>query len=172
VLVPLKNGPHGYGLVTKSLHWLTVLLVAAQFTVGYLMEDGGGHGRGRGRGEGSGHGRGGDGSDFADIDLLPLHAALGVAILAIAITRVGWRRSTDLPPWDERLSTWQRTWAHRNEQVLLVSLFAIPLTGLGLLLGGEDDYLWAHVAAHVLFLAALASHLILNLGKGLLPRML
>ena len=22
--MPLRNGPHGYGTVTKSLHWLTV----------------------------------------------------------------------------------------------------------------------------------------------------
>ena len=169
--MPLKNGPHGYGLVTKSLHWLTVLLLAAQFAVGYLMEDGGGHGRGRGRGQGSGHGRGGDGSDFDGIDLLPVHVGLGIAILAVAIARVGWRLSTDLPPWDERLSKGQRTWAHRNEQVLLVTLFAIPLSGLGLLLSGEDDYLWVHVSAHLLFFGALASHLALNLGKRLLPRM-
>jgi cytochrome b561 len=170
--VPLKNGPHGYGLVTKTLHWLTVLLVAAQFTVGYLMDgDDGGHGRGRGHGHGSGHGRGGGDHDFGG-DLLPLHVGLGVTILAVAVLRVGWRRSTDLPPWDERLSGWQRIWAHRTEQVLLSSLFVIPLTGLGLLLGGEDDYLWVHVAAHVVFFAALASHLTLNLGKGLLPRML
>ena len=174
--VLLENGPHGYGLVTKSLHWLTGLLVAAQFVVGYLLDDdgGGGRGRGRGRGHGSGHGRGrgGEDSDFAGIDLLPLHVGLGIAILAVAILRVGWRRTTDLPPWDERLAPWQRTWAHWTERALLLSLFAIPLTGLGLLLSGEDDYVVVHVAAHVLFFAALASHLALNLGKGLLPRML
>ena len=54
--VTARNGEHGYGWVTKSLHWLTVAALIAQFVVGYLMEDEGGHGRGRGRG------RGGDGS--------------------------------------------------------------------------------------------------------------
>jgi cytochrome b561 len=34
----LCNGPHGYGLVTKVLHWAVVLLVAAQFAVGLTME--------------------------------------------------------------------------------------------------------------------------------------
>ncbi|MFC7490700.1 MULTISPECIES: cytochrome b/b6 domain-containing protein [unclassified Knoellia] len=33
-----RNGPHGYGFVTKSLHWLTVVVLAAQFFVGWTME--------------------------------------------------------------------------------------------------------------------------------------
>lgn len=36
--MPLRNGPHGYGLVTKSLHWLTVGALAAQFGVGLSMD--------------------------------------------------------------------------------------------------------------------------------------
>ena len=38
--MPLRNGEHGYGLVTKSVHWGTLLLMAVQFTVGYGMDDG------------------------------------------------------------------------------------------------------------------------------------
>lgn len=34
----LRNGPHGYGTVTKALHWATVLAVAGQFGVGLTME--------------------------------------------------------------------------------------------------------------------------------------
>jgi cytochrome b561 len=37
--MPLRNGAHGYGWVSKSLHWLTVGLITAQFVVGYRMED-------------------------------------------------------------------------------------------------------------------------------------
>lgn len=33
-----RNGEHGYGIVTKVLHWSTVALLAGQFAVGYLME--------------------------------------------------------------------------------------------------------------------------------------
>lgn len=36
----LRNGEHGYGLVTKVLHWLTVALIVAQFTVGYRLAEG------------------------------------------------------------------------------------------------------------------------------------
>ena len=56
---PLRNGAHGYGLVTKTLHWAMVLAILTQFVIGYTMDAGeSGRGRGRGRGEGSGHGRG------------------------------------------------------------------------------------------------------------------
>jgi cytochrome b561 len=33
-----RNGEHGYGIVTKLLHWATVALLVAQFAVGYLMD--------------------------------------------------------------------------------------------------------------------------------------
>ncbi len=34
----LRNGEHGYGVLTKTLHWLTVAAIAGQFTVGYAMD--------------------------------------------------------------------------------------------------------------------------------------
>lgn len=34
----LRNGEHGYGVVTKLLHWLTVAAVAGQFAVGWTMD--------------------------------------------------------------------------------------------------------------------------------------
>lgn len=33
-----RNGEHGYGIVTKFLHWATVGLLLAQFAVGYVMD--------------------------------------------------------------------------------------------------------------------------------------
>ncbi|MHA6782054.1 cytochrome b [Pseudonocardia saturnea] len=36
--MPLHNGGHGYGSVTKVVHWVTVALISAQFVVGYRME--------------------------------------------------------------------------------------------------------------------------------------
>jgi cytochrome b561 len=181
----LRNGTHGYGVVTKILHWATVLAVAAQFVVGYMMEsEDGGHGRGRGRGRGgeSGHGRGRGGDDDGgpdddlelfdgSFDLVDLHVVLGLAILALVLTRVLWRATTPLPPWDERLSAGNRRFVHATEVALLGLLVVVPLTGLALVLG-DDDLLPLHVAAHVAFFAALAAHLGMVLGKRLLPRML
>lgn len=35
--MPLRNGERGYGVVTKALHWLTVLAIVGQFLVGWTM---------------------------------------------------------------------------------------------------------------------------------------
>jgi cytochrome b561 len=36
--MPLRSGEHGYGVVTKFLHWLTVAAIVGQFAVGWTME--------------------------------------------------------------------------------------------------------------------------------------
>jgi cytochrome b561 len=36
--VNYRNGAHGYGVVTKALHWLTVAALAGQFAVGLTMD--------------------------------------------------------------------------------------------------------------------------------------
>ena len=79
--------------------------------------------------------------------------------------------STPLPPWAESLSA-RRTAGLRTttERVLLTMLFVIPPTGPVLVLGVDDDLLAVHVAAHVVFFAALAAHLGLVLGRGLRGR--
>jgi cytochrome b561 len=161
--------------MTRALHWLTFALLAAQFTVGYVMDPGGGgRGRGRGRGGESGRGRGRGGDDveaFGDDALLTLHIALGLTVLALALVRVWWRRRTPLPPWAPALSARDRVLAHWTERALYTSLFAIPLTGLWLVLV-SDDALPLHVAAHLVFFAAFAAHVGLVTRRRLLRRML
>jgi hypothetical protein len=103
--------------------------------------------------------------------LLPLHIALGLTILALALVRVGWRRATPLPPWAPQLSGGERRWLHASEVGLLTMLFAVPLTGLVLVLT-DDGLLPLHVAAHIGFFVALAAHIGLVARRRLLPRML
>lgn len=162
-----------YGRVTRTLHWLTVTVMAAQFTVGYALDVGGGRGRGRGHGEGSGRGRGrgGDDLDLGDDTLLTVHVALGLTVLALALVRVWWRRRTALPPWAPALSAGERTLAHWTERTLYALLFAIPLSGLWLVLV-SDDAVGVHVAAHVAFFLAFAAHVGLVARRRLLRRML
>lgn len=164
--MPLRNGDHGYGGVSKALHWTTVSLLLGQFLVGWSMDldDGSGRGRGRGRGGESGRGRGRGGDEGYEVfgdgpwGLPELHVVLGVTILAVAVLRVAWRRVGGLPPWAEHLSARERTVEAHAEKALLLSLFAMPLSGLLLLGTGEDDWLPLHVVSHVLFLAALTVH--------------
>lgn len=205
----LRNGEHGYGAVTKSLHWLTVALIAAQFWVGYAMEAEGdapdvdcdppGEDR-----------SGGDTSDVEDerldrledacearldrlddeaddrvgtawsdlwsgdlgeLGLPTVHVLLGLGILLVAVLRVSWRATTPLPPWDARLSGFDRKALSIVERVLLGLLFVVPASGLALVLV-SDDWLPLHVAAHIAFFVALAIHVGIVLRRRVVGRML
>jgi len=161
-----------YGRTTRVLHWLTVVALAAQFTIGYVMEAGGqGRGRGRGRGgeSGRGRGRGGELEVFGDEPLLTAHVLLGVSILVLALIRLWWRRRTPLPPWAPGLSATERAIAHWTERALYALLIVVPATGLWLVLV-SDDAVGLHVAAHIAFFVALAFHLGLVLKHQLIDR--
>jgi len=167
-MTSMTNGARAYGALARALHWVTVLALLAQFTIGYLLDvDDSGRGRGRGRG------RGGDDDSTLDLgwNLLTAHVALGSLIVLLALLRVVWRRVSGLPPWAGSLTDGERRLATATERVLLTLLFVVPLTGLALVLG-DDDLLAIHVAAHIAFFVALAVHVGLVLRRGLLLRML
>ena len=99
-----------YGTGAVVLHWLTAALVIAQVIVGFtfkLLPRGPAHS-----------------------EWFAWHKTIGVAILLLAIVRLGWRLAHKPPPFPESLSRWERiaaTWNHRAFYALLVLL---PLTGL------------------------------------------
>lgn len=178
----LRNGPAGYGVMTKGLHWMVVAGFVAQFVIGYTMDaDDSGRGRGRGRGRGGesgrgrGRGRGGD-LDVFDDPLVTAHVIVGCTILALAATRLIWRLTTPLPPWAPELSDFERKLSHRIEQLLYVLMFAAPASGLWLVLV-DDDALPIHIATHIAFFVVVAIHIgnalrhQLILRDGLLRRM-
>jgi cytochrome b561 len=170
---PARRRAPAYGRVTRTLHWLTVAALGAQFAIGYTLDVGSsGRGRGRGRGGESGRGRGRGGGDldvFGDDRLLTAHVALGVTILLLAASRLLWRRHSVLPPWAEQLSATERTVAHWTERVLYLLLFVIPLTGLWLVLV-SDDAVTLHVSSHIAFFIAVAAHVGLVLKHQLIHR--
>lgn len=193
--MPLRNGEHGYGHVTKALHWLTFSAILGQFLVGYAMDlddhggdrggDGGGgdddeslaaltaldRGRGRGGGSGSGGGEDGYGDLFGGGFGLPeLHVALGVAIVGLAVLRVLWRRAGGLPPWAPALSPPERTLEGALEKALLALLLLVPVSGFLLIGTGEDDYLPLHVGAHVAFFVVVGLHIGLVLKHTVIQR--
>lgn len=114
----LRNGPHGYGIVTKTLHWMVFAAIAVQFA---------------------------------------------------GAVRLAWRLATPLPPWAPTLTPPERRLAHLTETTLYAATLAVPVTGLALLLSG-DDLLVLHIAAHVVLYAALAAHIGLVLKHQLVDR--
>ncbi len=207
----LRNGDHGYGAVTKSLHWLTVLAIGGQFAVGYTMDTDGDDREAACDQAGEEPG-GGDTSeaeeerldrledqceaeqdrldDAADdavgtawsdlgsgdllsegLSLPEAHVLLGLVIVSLGVLRLVWRRTTPLPPWDPRLTAANRRFVHGTEVTLLTLQLVVPVTGI-LLVVNSDDLLDLHIAAHLAFFLALAAHLGVVIGKGLVPRML
>ena len=175
----LRNDSEGYGLVTKLLHWLMLVAIAAQFVLGYSMQ----------------------GADLLEgvVDrwldgdeerLLSAHAPLGLTILALAIARVLWRASGTLPAWADGLSSVERRVMLWVERILYWLMFLIPLTGLSLVLASGEDWdvgertewqapleladdgalLAAHIATHLTFFAALTVHVGIVLKHQLVDR--
>jgi cytochrome b561 len=196
--MPLRNGRHGYGVVTKLLHWATAAALVAQFVVGYVMVAEGDFEKADCDPPAENQ-DGGDLSDAAQaridrieklceqrqdrlqavaddplgtaysdlasgnifgggLSLPEIHVLLGLMILVLATSRVAWRRIAGLPPWAASLSPEERTWAHWTEKLLLALLFAIPLSGL-LLVVVSYDLLPLHIAAHIGFFLAISAHL-------------
>jgi len=195
----LRNGEHGYGIVTKTLHWLTVAAVVAQFTVGWTMraddsrleleedevkqlED---FAKQQDeateewieneidRLEGGLDAR--EDSYFADaftqegLSLPEVHVLLGLSIILLALIRVLWRSATSLPPWADHLSAGERRLEARLEKALLTLLFVVPATGLALLALG-DDWLPLHITAQLILLATIAIHVGLVLKHTVMYR--
>jgi cytochrome b561 len=187
--MPLRNGEHGYGLVTKTLHWLTFLVVVAQFAVGYTMDTEDGRERFDRREdacEATSDSEAAEAEeerceeqvdrevdaakDEAEDRPSDLHIALGVAILVLAGIRVLWRAATPLPPWSPRYGRLGRTTQHWLEKAMLALLFLVPVSGFLLYRG--DAALALHVAAHVAFYVVVGLHIALQLFHRHLPRML
>jgi cytochrome b561 len=169
----LRNGAFGHGLVTKTFHWTMAAAIVTQFVIGYVMDAGdSGRGRGRGRGDGSGRGRGrGGGYDpFGDDRLLTAHVIVGGVILALAVIRLAWRLTTPLPPWAETLTHGERTFAHWTERALYALMFAMPVTGVWLVLADDDDARTPHIVSHIAFFVVIVLHVGLVLKHHIVDR--
>jgi cytochrome b561 len=95
---------------------------------------------------------------------------LGLVILALAIARLTWRLTTPLPPWADGLSHGERTFAHWTERALYALMFAIPLTGLWVILQDDDDAVSPHIVTHIAFFVVFVFHVGLVLKNQLIDR--
>jgi len=179
------NTQSGYGALTKLLHWLIVVLFAFQFTAANIMLrlDAGATQLG-----------------LAQATYYNWHKSIGLTALVVALLRLLARKRGQLPDWAATLSTRERIFVHRAEQVLYLAMFLMPVSGylyvtaggFGVTLFGVWDLpnpmgewqllataaKWTHIAGSYALLLAVAGHvgLVLRhqliLKDGLLLRML
>lgn len=109
VEVRAANAPLGYDPVAKILHWLTVLLVIAQFIVAWTMPA-------------IHHG-------VKPVGLIQWHLVIGSSLLIIVVLRLLWRLTHRPPPPAAGLPGWQRRTAAITHWALYVLLLAVPVTG-------------------------------------------
>lgn len=107
--VRTADAPVSYDPVAKILHWLTVLLLAAQFIVAWTMP--------------AIH-RG-----MKPVGLIGWHVAIGSGLLIVVALRLVWRLTHRAPPPADGLSGWQRRSAAITHWALYVLLLAVPITG-------------------------------------------
>jgi len=102
-----RNTTRAWGTLSKSLHWIIVLLILGQPLIAMYADSLSGP---------------------AKIAPLALHKSLGITILALAIIRLVWRWLNPVPSTGE-LAPWERVLARLSHVALYALLFAMPLTG-------------------------------------------
>ncbi len=110
-----RNSAQRYGMVSQSLHWLTVILVAVAWTLGTFGDE---IPKGAARATG-----------------LFIHISVGLAILALLTIRLVWRFVDSVPlPEPNEFSRWLGAFtdpaARLTHYALYGLLVAVPITGV------------------------------------------
>jgi cytochrome b561 len=108
----IRNSLRGYGIVAASAHWLTMLLVVAAWLLGTF-----GDALPRGPVRSAG---------------VAVHISIGLAILALAVARLAWRRfdAPPLPLESPRLGRWATAAASLAHVGLYALLIVTPHVGV------------------------------------------
>lgn len=112
--MPMLNSRHGYGTLTKALHWVIVALFAFQYAGAWIML------------------RTADGETTLGLPQTTYynwHKSLGLVALVFAVARLVNRRAGELPPWAPTLSPLEQKLIHAVEPMLYGAMLLMPVTG-------------------------------------------
>lgn len=109
----LANTAASYGLLARTLHWLTALLIFVAFPLGYLANN----------------------TPLTDetaiarvFTLFSWHKTIGIVVLLIGLARIGWSLTQPRPaPMPH--ARWEHVLAAFTHWTLTIALIAVPLTG-------------------------------------------
>jgi cytochrome b561 len=98
-----------YNGVAKTLHWLILALLIAQFIFAWTMPH--------------------IGRNTPVTILISLHFTFGVIIIVVAIVRLLWRLTHVEPPPEDGIPPWQTASARLVHWLLYILLFVVPILG-------------------------------------------
>ena len=104
-----KAEPAIYGPVARAAHWITIILIAAEFTVGWCMPE----------------------IEWGTepTGLIGLHLALGSSLVIVIAFRLVWRLTHPAPPPLAGLPSWQRLSAGITHIALYALLLIVTASG-------------------------------------------
>ncbi|MAM63610.1 cytochrome b/b6 domain-containing protein [Maritimibacter sp. UBA3975] len=105
----IRNTTSRFGLATRSIHWITALLVIGMLGFGTYIA----------RME----------VDMSNFHLFGWHKSVGILTLALVILRLGWHRASPPPGPMPSGPAWQDKLARVAHVALYLLLLAVPLTG-------------------------------------------
>jgi cytochrome b561 len=105
----IGNTAERFGLVTKTLHWLTLVLLIAAFTLAISMVN----------------------MPFSPrkLEFYSWHKWVGVTIFLLAVLRLAWRLANPVPLPPKGTPQWQRRLAGLSHAALYTVLIVMPVTG-------------------------------------------
>jgi cytochrome b561 len=104
-----RNTTRAWGSVSKTLHWVIVLMIINQWIIAERAED-------LPRGP-------------ALIEALWWHKSLGITVLFLAVIRLAWRWMNPVPSLQQETRPWERMAAKVSHVLLYALIFAVPLSG-------------------------------------------
>jgi len=105
----LKNDRRRWGVVSKTFHWIIVLLIIVQYAIAQRAE--------------------GLPLGLQKLQTLAWHKSFGITILALAVLRVLWRWMNPTPDLPNTLKPYERVLAKMTHFGLYALIFLIPLSG-------------------------------------------
>lgn len=116
-----------YGLLAKTFHWVTAILLIAVVPIAWYMSEL-------------------EKTDPARAYWHTMHRSIGLTILALTVLRVIWMRIAPPPPMDDAVARIQKIIAHATHGLLYVALLAMPLSGYitSAAKGREISFFWLY----------------------------
>jgi cytochrome b561 len=105
----IRNTAERFGLVAKTMHWLTLVLLVLSFTLAVSMVN----------------------MPFSPrkLEFYSWHKWVGVTIFLVAVLRLAWRLANPVPLQPEATPQWQRRLARLSHAALYTILIVMPVTG-------------------------------------------